>query len=99
MNNKARSNRQGSEAITGVTQARQNQQQGQCKGRGRQQTERISQGRQSQKAGSKRSEYIGSPGKHRETEYRENAQKCQPGQEQDLATCVGKCAAYMWVSE
>ncbi len=63
MNNKARSNRQGSEAITGVTQARQNQQQGQCKGRGRQQTERISKGRQSQKAGSKWSEYIGSPGK------------------------------------
>ncbi len=28
-----------------------------------------------------------------------NAQKCQPGQEQDFATCVGKCAAYMWVSE
>ncbi len=51
------------------------------------------------KAGSKRSEYIGSPGKHRETEYRGNAQKCQPGQEQDFATCVGKCAAYMWVSE
>ncbi len=28
-----------------------------------------------------------------------NAQKCQPGQEQDFATCEGKCAAYMWVSE
>ncbi len=28
-----------------------------------------------------------------------NAQKCQPGQEQDFTTCVGKCAAYMWVSE
>ncbi len=51
------------------------------------------------KAGSKRSEYIGSPGKHSETEYRGNAQKCQPGQEQDFATCVGKCAAYIWVSE
>ncbi len=50
-------------------------------------------------AGSKPSEYIGSPGKHRETEYRGNAHKCQPGQEQDFATCVGKCAAYMWVSE
>ncbi len=36
MNNKARSNRQGSEAITVVMQARQNQQQGQCKGRGKQ---------------------------------------------------------------
>ncbi len=42
---------------------------------------------------------IGSPGEHRETEYRETAQKCQPRQEQDFATCVGKCAAYMWVSE
>ncbi len=79
MNNKARSNRQGSEAITGVTQARQNQQKGQCNGRGRQQTERISKGRQSQKAGSKRSEYIGSPGKHRETEYRGNAQNVSRG--------------------
>ncbi len=28
-----------------------------------------------------------------------NPQKCQPGQEQDFATCEGKCAAYMWVSE
>ncbi len=28
-----------------------------------------------------------------------NAQKCQPGHEQDFATRVGKCAAYMWVSE
>ncbi len=80
MNNKARSNRQGSEAITGVTQARQNQQQGQSKGRGRQQTERISKGRQSKKAGSKRSEYIGSPGKHRETDYRGKRSECQLGQ-------------------
>ncbi len=28
-----------------------------------------------------------------------NAQKCQLGQEQDFATCEGKCAAYMWVNE
>ncbi len=54
--NKRRSNRQGSETVTGVTKARQNQQQGQCKGRGRRQTERISNGRHGQKAGSKRSE-------------------------------------------
>ncbi len=54
--NKRRSNRQGSETVTGVTKARQNQQQGQCKRRGRRQTERISNGRQGQKAGSKRSE-------------------------------------------
>ncbi len=39
--NKRRSDRQGSETVSGVTKARQNQQQGQCKGRGRQQTERI----------------------------------------------------------
>ncbi len=61
-------------AILAGDSARQNQQQGQCKGRGRRQTERISKGRQGQKAGSKRSECIGSPGKHRETEYRGNAQ-------------------------
>ncbi len=54
--NKRRSNRQGSETITGVTKARQNQQQGQCKGRDRRQTERISNGRQGQKAGNKWSE-------------------------------------------
>ncbi len=54
--NKRRSNRQGSETVTGVMKARQDQQQGQCKGRGRRQTERISNGRQGQKAGSKRSE-------------------------------------------
>ncbi len=36
--------------------------------------------------------------KHRDSRMN-NAQKCQPGQEQDFATCVGKCAAYMWVSE
>ncbi len=83
MNNKVRSNRQGSEAITGVTQARQNQQQGQYKGRGRQQTERISRGRQSQKAGSKRSEYIGSPGK-----YRGNAQNVSRGKTRLRGECM-----------
>ncbi len=88
MNNKARSNRQGSEAITGVTQARQNQQQGQSKGRGRQQTERISKGRQSQKAGSKRSEYIGSPGKHRETDYRGNTQNVSWGKTRLRCECM-----------
>ncbi len=31
------------------------------------------------KAGSKRSEYIGSPGKHKETEYRGNAQNVSRG--------------------
>ncbi len=36
--------------------------------------------------------------KHRDSRMN-NAQKCQPGQEQDFATCEGKCAAYMWVSE
>ncbi len=52
--NKRRSNRQGSETVTGVTKARQNQQQGQWQLW--RQTERISNGRQGQKAGSKRSE-------------------------------------------
>ncbi len=66
-----------------VTQARQNQQQGQCKGRGRQQTERISKGRQSQKAGRKRSEYIGSPGK-----YRGNAQNVSRGKTRLCGECM-----------
>ncbi len=48
LNNKARSNRQGSMAVTGAMKARPYQQQEQCKGRGRWQTERISQGRQGQ---------------------------------------------------
>ncbi len=44
-------------------------------------------------AGSRRSEYIGSPGKHREIENRGNAQKCQPGQEQDFAVSACESAA------
>ncbi len=47
--NKRRSDRQSSVTRTGETKARQNHQQGQCNGRGRWQTERISQGRQGQK--------------------------------------------------
>ncbi len=31
--------------------------------------------------------------KHRVTEYRENAQKCQPGQEQDFAVSACESAA------
>ncbi len=46
--------------------------------------QKISKGRQSQKAGSKRSEYIGSPGKHRETEYRGNAQNVSRGKNKTL---------------
>ncbi len=42
------------------------------------------------KAGGKRSEYIGSPGKPLRMSARAK---------QDFATCVGKCAAYKWVSE
>ncbi len=73
--NRRRSDRQGSETVTGVTKARQNQQQGQCKGQGRRQTERISNGRQGQKAGSKGQSRIGSPGKHTQGK----AWKCQTG--------------------
>ncbi len=47
------------------------------------------------KAGSKRSEYIGSPGKQNTGE----TLRMSAGAKQDFATCVGKCAAYMWVSE
>ncbi len=47
------------------------------------------------KAGSKQSEYIGSPGKQDTGE----TLRMSAGAKQDFATCVGKCAAYMWVSE
>ncbi len=97
MNNKARSNRQWSKAVTGVMKARQNQQQGQCKGRGRRQTEREDITRQ---AGSRRQaangqSHVGSPGKQNTGE----TLRMSAGAKQDFATCVGKCAAYMWVSE
>ncbi len=36
--------------------------------------------------------------KHRDSRMN-NVQKCQPVPKTDFATCVGKCAAYMWVSE
>ncbi len=36
---------------------------------------------------------IGSPGEHRETEYRKTAQKCQPEQEQDFAVSACESAA------
>ncbi len=39
---------------------------------------------------------IGSPGKHRDTV---ETLRMSAGAKQDFATCVGKCAAYMWVSE
>ncbi len=35
---------------------------------------------------------------YRETEYRETL-RMSTGAKQDFATCVGKCAVYMWVSE
>ncbi len=53
------------------------------------------QGSRSQAQSSK----VGQSGvKHRDSRMN-NAQKCQPGQEQDFAVSARKCAAYMWVSE
>ncbi len=92
LNNKARSNRQGSMAVTGAMKARQYQQQEQCKGRGRWQTERISQGRQGQ-ANDQSS--IGSPGKHRVTGYRENARNVSRGKTRLRNVCREMCCLYV----
>ncbi len=43
------------------------------------------------KAGSKRSECIGSPGKHRETEYRGNAQNVSRGKTRLCGECKEVC--------
>ncbi len=47
------------------------------------------------KAGGKRSEYIGSTGKQSTGE----TLRMSAGAKQDFTPCVGKCAAYMWVSK
>ncbi len=47
------------------------------------------------KAGSKRSEYIGSPGKHRETEYRGNAQNVSRGKTRLCGECKEVCCLYV----
>ncbi len=47
------------------------------------------------KAGSKRSEYIGSPGKHRETEYRGNAQNVSRGKTRLRNVCREVCCLYV----
>ncbi len=91
--NKRRSNRQGSETVTGVTKARQNQQQGQCKGRGRQQTERISKAGRVKRQAAKGQSRIGSPGKHTQG----NRLEMSDGAKQDFAVSAWKCAAYMCV--
>ncbi len=49
------------------------------------------------KAGSKRSEYIGSPGKHRETEYRGNAQNVSQGKTRLRGECKEVCCLYVCV--
>ncbi len=47
------------------------------------------------KAGGKRSEYIGSPGKHRETEYRGNAQNVSRGKTRLRNVCREVCCLYV----
>ncbi len=47
------------------------------------------------KAGSKQSEYIGSPGKHRETEYRGNAQNVSRGKTRLRHVCGEVCCLYV----
>ncbi len=76
----------GQRAITGISEAEQRRKQYQAGVEGHKHKFRVPRS--------------GSPGSNTEINSRmNNAQKCQPGQEQDFATCVGKCAAYMWVSE
>ncbi len=47
------------------------------------------------KAGGKRSEYIGSPGEHRETEYRETAQNVSRGKTRLRNVCREVCCLYV----
>ncbi len=49
------------------------------------------------KAGSKRAECIGSPGKHRETEYRGNAQNVSRGKTRLRGECKEVCCLYVCV--
>ncbi len=53
--------------------------------------------RQVQKAGSKRSESICSPGKHRETGYRGNAQNVSWGKTRLCGECKEVCCLYVCV--
>ncbi len=71
--------------------ARQNQQQGQCKGRGRQQTEKISKGRQQTVRVVKTVQVI-----NRETHLGKKL-GMSDGAKQDLVVSARKCAAYMCV--
>ncbi len=77
--------------------ARQNQQQGQCKGRGRQQTEKISKGRQGQKGRQQSRE--NSPGNKQGKYTWGKRSEMSDGAKQDFAVSAWKCAAYMCVCE
>ncbi len=79
--------------------ARQNQQQGQCKGRGRRQTERISQGRQGQEGRQQMVRVIQAVQVNTGKQNTGETLRMSAGAKQDFATYVGKCAAYTWVSE
>ncbi len=60
-----------------------------CRQRGYRKAVRV------KKAGSKRSEYIGSPDKHRETEYRGNAQNVSRGKTRLCGECKEVCCLYV----
>ncbi len=75
-----------------VMKARQNQQQGQCKGRGRRQTRGYHKAGRVKKAGSKWSE---SCRQSRETEYRGNAQNVSRGKIRLRNVCREVCCLYV----
>ncbi len=83
----------------GETKARQNHQQGQCNGRGRGQTERISQGRQGQKGRQQMVRVVRTVQVTTEKYTKGKRSEMSDGAKQDFAVSARKCAAYMCVCE
>ncbi len=84
-----RSNRQGSKAVTGIMKARQNQQQGQCKGRGQAADREISTGRQGQKGRQQTVRVNSSPGNTGNQKTGETL-RMSAGAKQDFAVSARK---------
>ncbi len=84
---------------TGETKARQNHQQGQCNGRGRRQTERITKGRQGQKGRQQMVRVVRTVQVTTEKYTKGNRSEMSDRVKQDFAVSAWKCAAYMCVCE
>ncbi len=84
---------------TGDTKARQNHRQGQCNGRGRRQTERISQGRQGQKGRQQMVRVVRTVQVTTGKYTWGNRSEMSDGAKQDFVVSARKCAAYMCVCE